>query len=70
MAGEKVDVTYTVNTDMAEMLEEAAKKHDLADASKALRVILDNVIHDGDHDEIFNKIRCHRCAGGPLGRFY
>ena len=70
MAGEKVDLTFSVYTDMAEMLDEVQKKYELPDASKTMRVILDYIMHDADKDEVFTKIRCHRCVGGPLGRFY
>ncbi len=70
MAGEKVDLTFTINTDMEEMLKNAAQKYELPDISKALRVILDYVIEDGNWDEIFGKVRCSRCVGGPLGRMY
>lgn len=69
MAGEKIDVTFSINPDMAEMLNRAAEKYELPDASKALRVVLDYVMQDGDWGEIFAKIRCRRCMGGPLGRF-
>ena len=69
MAGEKVDVTFTINPDMEEMLKEAAEKYELPDTSKALRVVLDYVIQDADWAEVFEKIRCKRCMGGPLGRF-
>ena len=45
------------------MLKAAAAKYDLPDESKALRVILDYVIEDGDWDEIFGQTRCVRCGG-------
>ncbi|MSP51434.1 MAG: hypothetical protein EXQ91_03450 [Alphaproteobacteria bacterium] len=70
MAGEKVEVTVSLNTDMVESLKEWSSKYELPDISKALRVILDFVIEDGNKDEIFGKIRCSRCVGGPLGRMY
>ena len=69
MAGEKIDVTFSINPDMEEMLNRAAEKYELPDTSKALRVVLDYVMQDGDWDEIFARIRCRRCMGGPLGRF-
>tara|TARA_B100000686_G_scaffold328460_1_gene388474 strand:- start:1685 stop:1870 length:186 start_codon:yes stop_codon:yes gene_type:complete len=61
MAGEKIDVTFSINGDMEEMLKEAAEKYKLPDTSKALRVVLDYVIQDGDWEEVFAKIRCDRC---------
>ena len=44
------------------MLKHFADKYKLADESKALRVILDYVIKDGDEEEIFLKKRCLRCG--------
>ncbi len=69
MAGEKIDVTFSINPDMEKMLVEAVEKYQLPDTSKALRVVLDYVMQDGDWEEIFTRIRCKRCMGGPLGRF-
>ncbi len=68
MAGEKVDATFAVNPDMVELLEKAGAEYGIPDTSKVLRVILDYVAADGDWDQIFGKIRCKRCMGGPLGR--
>ena len=69
MAGEKIDLTFSINRDMEEMLKEAAEKYKLPDTSKALRVGLDYVSQDADWEEVFTRIRCKRCMGGPLGRF-
>ncbi len=63
MAGEKQAVTFQVQDDVVRMLKAAAEKYNLPDESKALRVILDYVIEDGDWDEIFDQIRCNRCGG-------
>ena len=68
MAGEKIDVSFSINRDMAEMLQEAAEKFDIPDTSKVLRIILDYVRVEGDWEEVFGKGRCRRCTGGPLGR--
>ncbi len=70
MAGDKIDVTFTINPDMEQMLKDAMEKYDLPDISKALRCVLDYVIEDGDKDQIFGKIRYTRCIGGPIGRMY
>jgi len=65
MAGVKQAVTFQVQDDAVKMLKAAAEKYSLEDESKALRVILDYVIEDGDWDEIFDQIRCIRCGGRP-----
>lgn len=61
MAGKKVDVTFKIQSDANEMLEEAVEKYGLRDTSKALRCVLDYVKQDGDWDEIFKTVRCLRC---------
>ncbi len=62
MAGRKVEISFKIPQDAYVMLEEAAKRYDLPDASKALRCLLDYAASDGDWDEIFKKVRCRRCA--------
>ena len=62
MAGDKIEATFLINPDMQRMLERAVTKYELPDVSKALRVILDYVIYEGDADRIFTKIRCKRCS--------
>jgi hypothetical protein len=39
-----------------------AANHELADFSKALRVVLDHAMMDADEDDIFGAIRCRRCG--------
>ena len=68
MAGEKIDVSFSINRDMEEMLKEAAEKFEIPDTSKALWIILDYVMADADWDDVFGKVRCRRCVAGPLGR--
>lgn len=62
MAGDKIEATFSINPDMQRMLERAAEKYELPDASKALRVILDYVTYEADLNHIFTKIRCKRCS--------
>jgi hypothetical protein len=62
MAGEKNKVELDIQSDSLDMLKHFADKYKLADESKALRVILDYVIKDGDEEEIFLKKRCLRCG--------
>ncbi len=59
---EKIEVTFKVNPDSLEMLERIKTQYKLKDTSKVLRVLLDYCAQDGDHDEIFKTIRCHRCG--------
>ena len=62
MAGEKVDQSFSINTDHQAWLSEMAKKYSIKDEGKALRVILDFAMTDGDEDTLFKKIRCLRCG--------
>ena len=59
---EKIEVTFKINSDSLEMLEKIKVQYKLKDTSKALRVLLDYCAQDGDQDEIFKTIRCHRCG--------
>ena len=68
MAGEKIDVTFSINRDMEDMLRGAGERFDIPDTSKVLRIILDYARADADWDEVIDKVRCRRCAAGPLGR--
>ena len=61
MAGEKIKVDFTINKDSQKFLESMVDKYGLANASKAMRCLLDYAASDGDTDEIFKKIRCNRC---------
>ncbi len=61
MSGDKVQETFEIQADALSLLDEAVKKYDLPDRSKALRCILDFLAEDGDWDEIFETIRCRRC---------
>ena len=61
-ANAKVEVTYEVQEDQAAWLEEMATNYNLPDASKALRVLLDFAMQDGDEKVIFETIRCRHCG--------
>tara|TARA_Y100000589_G_C26982669_1_gene559242 strand:- start:306 stop:494 length:189 start_codon:yes stop_codon:yes gene_type:complete len=61
MADEKIKVDFTINKDSQKFLESMVEKYGLANASKAMRCLLDYAASDGDTDEIFKKIRCNRC---------
>ena len=62
MAGDKVEITVTINDDHETFLSEMAEVYDLPDADKALRVLLDYAMTDGDKAVIFDEIRCIRCS--------
>ena len=61
MAGEKINIEFEINQDSQKFLESMVEKYGLADASKAMRCLLDYAESEGDTDEIFKKIRCNRC---------
>lgn len=57
----KVTGSFEIEADQQVWLENMAQRHQLRDASKALRVLLDYAIEDGDEKAIFETIRCTRC---------
>lgn len=62
MAGEKVEQSYSINTDHQDWLEQMVKKYRLKDEAKAIRVLLDFAMTEGDEETLFKKIRCLRCS--------
>jgi hypothetical protein len=62
MQKDKIIHSVEIESDQLEWLKEMAANHELADVSKALRVVLDHAMMDGDEDEIFGAIRCRRCG--------
>jgi len=58
----KVVESLEIETDQFQWLKDMAEAHGLPDASKALRVVLDYAMMDGDEDEIFMSVRCRRCG--------
>lgn len=65
MAGIKNATTFELQQDLVAMLDQAASQYELSGRDKALRCVLDYVAEDGNWDEIFGKVRCHRCGGRP-----
>ena len=61
MGGIKTEHTYELNDDVIDWLKQMADKYDLPDAEKALRIVLDYVKNEADHDEVFEEIRCNHC---------
>jgi len=59
----KVDITITVEEDHLEWIQGIAEQYDFLDESKAIRVLFDYAIEDGDKEEIFSEdnMRCRHC---------
>ena len=59
-----VDTSYEIQDDQQEWLNKIAAEYDIPDASKALRILLDYAIEDGDDREIFapENSRCRHCG--------
>ena len=63
MAGDKIDVSFEINSDSEKLLDQIVIKYDLPDKSKALRCLFDYVEErDSEWDEMFATIRCNRCG--------
>ena len=62
MAGDKIDVSFEINSDSKKLLDQIVEKYDLPDKSKALRCLFDYVEEkDSEWDEMFATVRCNRC---------
>jgi hypothetical protein len=46
----------------ASWLQEMTRDYALADVQKALRIVLDYCVEEGDKDPIFKEVRCRRCG--------
>lgn len=59
-----IPVNIDIEADHAAYLEEMATKYDLADQSKALRILLDYAMKDADENTIFDMVnmRCRHCV--------
>ena len=64
MASDKIELTFEREREQMEGLGEVAREYDLEDESKALRVLLDFAIEDGDSNFIFSteNMRCRFCG--------
>lgn len=64
MPKEKIIVDLEIESDHKEWLSQITNKFGFPDESKALRVLLDYAIQDGNEDEIFSSanIRCRHCG--------
>ena len=61
MSKEKRKEVFEVEADQMAWLEDMARQYHLPGASKALRVLLDYAMEDGDKAAIFQTIRCRHC---------
>lgn len=62
MQKHKVLQSVEIESDQLDWLKDMAESYQLADVSKALRVVLDHAMMDADEDAIFGAIRCRRCG--------
>ena len=62
MQKSKIVEPLEIEADQLEWLKDMAREYGLPDAAKALRVVLDHAMLDGDEDEIFGTVRCRRCG--------
>ena len=64
MASDKVEQTFEIESEQSQWLAEVASEYGLADEDKALRVLLDFAMEDGDKDLIFatENMRCRFCG--------
>jgi hypothetical protein len=65
MAGIKVKVDWDVRDYHINFLKDMAEKYGIKDEAKAMRVLIDYALQDGDLDLIFEKknMRCIACGG-------
>lgn len=57
----KINESFEIQADHKEWLESMVEEYNLTDASKALRILLDYALEDGDAGEIFQTVRCRHC---------
>ena len=65
MAGIKVKTDWEVRDYHINFLKDMAEKYGIKDEAKAMRVLIDYALQDGDVDLIFDKknMRCIACGG-------
>jgi hypothetical protein len=65
MAGNKETFTFDARDYQLSFLRDMMQKYGIKDEGKALRVLLDYAVQDGDLDTIFAKknMRCIACGG-------
>ncbi len=58
----KTRAAFDVESDQLAWLRQMTDDYKLADVSKALRIVIDHAMMDGEEDDIFMQIRCRRCG--------
>ena len=62
MGGQKATFEVELNPDQMAFIRSAREKYDLADESKAIRIVLDYLSSNPNiHDTVFGEVRCLRC---------
>ena len=61
MADDKSTEEFEICEDHLDWLEDMATKYELPDKDKALRIVLDYVMHEAEEEPLFTKIRCNHC---------
>ena len=63
MSGNKTEHTFEIANEQREWLDLVTEEYDLPDESKALRILLDYAIEEGNKDQIFSDVnmRCRYC---------
>ena len=62
MGGQKATFGLDLNPEQMAFIRSAKEKYDLADESKAIRIVLDYLsTNPGIHDTVFGEVRCLRC---------
>jgi Arc/MetJ-type ribon-helix-helix transcriptional regulator len=59
----KIEMTLELESDQLDWISEIIQDYDFPDESKAIRVLLDYAIQDGDKGDIFSpkNMRCRHC---------
>ena len=65
MSGIKVKIDWELRDYHINFFKDMAEKYGIVDEAKALRVLADYALQDGDLDQIFHKknMRCIACGG-------
>ncbi len=57
-----IEAKVEIRESHREWLEQMAKTYRLPSTDKALRVLLEFAVQEGDADTIFKQVRCHHCG--------
>lgn len=61
MGGDKTEYTSHLNDNHIEWLRQAARDFALDDEHKALRILIDYAMTEGDNQQVFTPMRCLHC---------